>query len=384
MDPIDATQLPELAAPIWFIQFFKILGFTLHSIPMSLWYAGAALAVASYAFGGEHARRFGSRLMRQMPFIVAVGINFGIVPLLFLQLSYCRVFYPATVLMAWFWLAIIAMLIPAYYGVYLYAFGLAASPATIDPLRLVKRAAGWIAVVLFLLIGFIFANGMSLTTNLPAWPELMARHSINGAATGLAMNHADPTLWPRWLLMFGLAMLTTAAWIVVDAAWWAGNESAEYRRWVKQFAFKLAAFGAAWASAAGAWYVFGTWSADVSSAMFALPTIALTALTAVAPWLTVAVIWLWRNGDANRIQATAIGIVQVGVMAINGISRQVVQNLELKLRGGFDVTAQPVHTDFGPMALFLVTFVLGAAVVGWMLVQLVKASGRPTPAEPLA
>ena len=72
----------------------------------------------------EHARRFAARLLRQMPVIVAVGVNLGIVPLLFLQLAYYRFFYPATILMAWFWLAIIGLLIPAYYGVYVYAFGL--------------------------------------------------------------------------------------------------------------------------------------------------------------------------------------------------------------------------------------------------------------------
>ena len=67
---------------------------------------------------------FAGRLLRQMPVIVAVGVNLGVVPLLFVQLAYHRVFYPATILMAWFWLGIIVLLIPAYYGVYAYAWGL--------------------------------------------------------------------------------------------------------------------------------------------------------------------------------------------------------------------------------------------------------------------
>ena len=63
--------------------------------------------------------------MAQMPVIIAMGINFGIVPLLFIQVGFAQVFYPATVLMAWFWFAVIVLLMPAYYGVYVYAFGLA-------------------------------------------------------------------------------------------------------------------------------------------------------------------------------------------------------------------------------------------------------------------
>ena len=42
-------------------------------------------------------------LMNQMPVIVAVGVNLGVVPLLFTQVAYYRVFYPAGVLMAWPW-----------------------------------------------------------------------------------------------------------------------------------------------------------------------------------------------------------------------------------------------------------------------------------------
>lgn len=41
MDPllIDPSTA-ALPAPVWFVQFFKCLGFTLHMVPMNLWYAG--------------------------------------------------------------------------------------------------------------------------------------------------------------------------------------------------------------------------------------------------------------------------------------------------------------------------------------------------------
>ena len=80
---------------------------------------------------------------------------------------------------------------------------------------------------------------------------------------GPALNLADPTLWPRWLLMFGLALGTTAVWAVVDAAWLAARESEEYKRWVRRFAFRSALAGAVWATIAGTWYVFGTWAGEI-------------------------------------------------------------------------------------------------------------------------
>ena len=41
-----------LPAPYWFIEFFKCLGFTLHAVPMNLWYAGLLVAlVVAVALG---------------------------------------------------------------------------------------------------------------------------------------------------------------------------------------------------------------------------------------------------------------------------------------------------------------------------------------------
>jgi hypothetical protein len=370
MPTIDARSLPDLPAPFWFIQFFKVLGFTLHAVPMNLWYAGALVAVAVYAFGGGEARRWGSRLALQIPIIVAAGINFGIVPLLFLQVAYAKAFYPATILMAWFWMAVIGLLIPAYYGVYVYASAASSGGEAMTP---VKRAAGWCSAVFFVVIGFLFANALSLTTNVRAWEDLLERHSMGGAATGTALNVADPTLWPRWLLMFGLALVTTAAWTAVDTAWLAVQEDEAYKRWAQKFALRLAIAGAIWSTVAGTWYVFGTWAPEVHSEMFSFPLIFLTLLTGASPWAAPALLWLGRRKALTRAAAAAVGGAQVGVLAVNAISRQFVQNFELRRLFQPGVSHQPVTTDWGPMVMFLVVFVAGVGVLVWLFAQLAKA-----------
>ena len=58
------------------------------------------------------------------------------------------------------------------------------------------------------------------------------------------------------------------------------------------------------------------------------------------------------------------------MLGINAVSRQVVQNINLK--PFLDVAAQPDDVQWGPLAMFLVVFVLGLAVVGWMIGQVVK------------
>jgi hypothetical protein len=367
IDPQTATALP---APYWFIEAFKVLGFTLHAVPMNLWYAGTILAVAQYCCGGEHGRRFGARLMTQMPILIAFGINLGIVPLLFLQVGYYKVFYPATILMAWFWMAIFVLLIPAYYGVYAYAFGVRSGREEMPPWR---HRAGWLAALLFLVIGFLFANGLSLMTNVGAWTELADRTNMAGAVTGTALNVGDRLLWPRWILMFALALGTTAAWTLADAAWLAGGESPQYRLWAGRWALKLITASLLLFAVDGSWYAFGTWRPDVRSVMFSPAWLPLTLLTAVSPGLVWFLVFRNRGREISRNAATAIGLAQLTVLALNAISRQVVQNLEL--RPHLVVSDFPTAPQWGPMALFLSCFVVSVTIVGWMLAQVMRPKG---------
>lgn len=364
MDPMMFIEQTTagVPAPIWFIQFFKVLGFTLHMVPMNLWYAGLLVALFLHVRGNENARHFGGRLMRQMPVIVAIGVNLGIVPLLFIQTAYYQVFYPATILMAWTWLAIIALLIPAYYGVYLYAWGCKNG----EKLAWWQAAAGWCAAGMFIVIGFIFVNGFSLMGHVDRWGELWSNSSVGGAALGTALNIGDATLWPRWLLMFGLALQTTAVWLLVDVEWLdSSSANDDYRRWAWGFAKKLYMFGLVWFAAAGSWYVFGTWSADLYESMFQWPVLAVTVATALAPGLP----WLLMMvGGRRRAVVVFIALAQFGVLGVNAVSRQVVQNFELA--PFWDVYSMPEDVQWGPLIMFLVVFVVGLGVIGWMIAQI--------------
>ncbi len=375
MEPIDATSLPDLPAPFWFIQVFKVLGLTLHMVPMHLWYVGTAVALLVAWKGQDPGKRLSARLMGQMPVLLALGINFGIVPLLFLQVAYCRAFYPATILMAWFWLAIVVLLIPAYYGVYVYAAGLqrGGGPAAWH------RASGWISAVLFVVIGFWFANGLSLTARPAAWRDLWLEHQVAGAATGTALNVSDPTLGPRWLMMMGLALLTTAAWALVDAFWVAPQETEAYRQYAGRLALRLGLAGAAATTVFGLWYI-AFWSAEVRGAMFAFPLVLLTLATGAVCWLPVGLLTLGQARGLDRALAAAVAGAQLAVLALNAVSRQIVQNIELRPLFKPGVSAQPVATQWDSLVLFLAALVLGAGVIAWIVVQLLRA-GR-TPAGP--
>jgi hypothetical protein len=373
MDPslINPEMMDGLPAPLWFIQLFKVIGFTLHLVPMNLWYAGILIAMLGYTFGCENGKRFSRRLMRQMPVIVAYGVNFGIVPLLFVQVAYFMFFYPATVLIAWHWIAIVVLLIPAYYGVYYYAFGIQTDEQKPSASRV---AAGWLAAILFIGIGVLFVNGFTAMVHVDRWGPMWADHSVAGATLGTASNFGDATFLPRWLLLFGLAIETVGVWLVFDAAWFGGKESDEYKDWAPKGGLVLTLIGALWFAGFSSWYVFGTWDTLVYDRMFRGGLIVLTLLTGLMPGVPVVMLFFLRGKLKQRGWATFLFLAQFGVLAINAISRQVVQNLEAGMH--FDIWNLPEKVQWSPLLVFLGAFVVGLLVIVWMVAQVVKASKR--------
>ncbi len=367
IEPLDVSSLPALPAPMWFIQFFKVLGFILHMIPMNLWLAGMILAVFFSRWQGSP-RRWAVRLGRQMPIIVAFGINFGIVPLLFIQVAYPWAFYPATILTAWFWLAIIALLIIAYYGVYAFAFGLNDEERPLPAWRLL---AGWISAGIFIVIAILFSNGLSLMAAPERWKLIWFSNQVAGAATGTGHNFGDASLWHRWPMVFGMALMTTAVWSLVDAAFFDKRGTLEYRRWLAQFSLLIGIVGAVVYAGAGTGYVFATWPESVFSYMWSDWRLPLTLFTGASPGLVVATLLWIRYRGVSQGPVLLASLAQVIVLSTNAVSRQLVQNIELTPLVSLNQLA--TKPDWGPMALFLVSFAIGVGIIAWMLQQVVRA-----------
>ena len=211
MNPVDPATLSGLPAPYWFIQFFKILGFALHSIPMHLWLVGLPLALLLLLIGGPNAKRFARRLLAQLPILMALGINFGIVPLLFIQTAYYKAFYPATILTAWHWLGIIPLVLIAYYLLY------AVSALSGDGHRWRPILYGIAASFCLIAVGLIFASAWGLMASPERWPEIWGAKSNAAAANGLGTNWGDMTVYLRFAAIVGLGFLTVSTWAVFDA-----------------------------------------------------------------------------------------------------------------------------------------------------------------------
>jgi len=185
----DPDPLP-LAAPWWLFWFLLTLTFLLHLIPMNFILGGALVAAVDWVKGrrakdGHHlavARWIG----QSMPIAVAATVTFGVAPLLFVQVLYGRALYTSSILMGWYWLAVIPVLIAGYYAAYFLAFR---SRSGIP-----RIIWAWVPALLFLAIAFVYTNNMSLMLR----PEVLWGMYV-ADPRGTLLNWGDLTLFPRFL-----------------------------------------------------------------------------------------------------------------------------------------------------------------------------------------
>ncbi|OQX05425.1 MAG: hypothetical protein BWK76_27550, partial [Desulfobulbaceae bacterium A2] len=206
MSVADLIPLPD-ALPVhwlWF-QGLLTLTFLLHLLVMNLLLGGGIIALVNQVrSSGDLA--LSRDVGKKLPYCLAFTVNFGVAPLLFLQVLYGQFFYSSTVFMAWFWLSIIPLLIISYYLAYIHNSHFE---------RLGDSRSVLLAVVLLalLLIGFFFVNNLTMMQLPTSWGRFLSRPS------GLLLNLADPTLWPRYLhfllsalAVAGLALALLSRW----------------------------------------------------------------------------------------------------------------------------------------------------------------------------
>jgi hypothetical protein len=342
---IPAADPLGLAVPVWLLLALKVFGFFLHLLFMNLWVAG--LPVALLLLRSKPA--IAERLFHALPFFMAFGINAGIVPLLFLQALYPQFFYPATILQAWFWFAVIPLLLAAYYAVYLASYGK------------FRVAAALTATVLIDLIGLMFSSAMTLTANPQEWPAIFMDSNQGGAAHGFYV-FLRPEVLLRFLLVVGMAFGTLAAYFAAVAEWFAKSvsEKQELRSLVRLYWLGAAIY-------AGAAVVYRPSIIDDLSP-FWFSTLAGTLVVGVL--LSVS---YWRV--PHRAKAAALITAQLLVLGANSIARQWVQVSEIMK--WYDPYQSPVRGEWGSFAFFIAILLLAVILMSW-IVKVALRCARPS------
>ena len=180
----DLIPLPD-TIPVnwWWFQILLLFTFLIHLLLMNFVLGGSLISLWDLLKGKPI-----SNDAKSIPTMLALAVNFGIPPLLFVQVLYGHFFYTSSVMMAIAWIMVVPVLILAYYGAYIFTAKLEKAP-------LWSKISLSISALFLLIIAFIYVNNNTLALTPGRWGEYF-KHS-----GGTFFNWGEQTLIPRYLHM---------------------------------------------------------------------------------------------------------------------------------------------------------------------------------------
>jgi len=325
----------------WF-QILLTLTFTIHVLLMNAMVGGAVVTL----LGGL--RRSGPPLLAardiagRVPTLIALAVNAGVAPLLFMQVLYGHLFYSSSIVMASWWFSLIPLLIIGYYAAY-------GTALKFD--RPIRRPLTVVTLLILLFIAFLWVNNNTMTLDPSRWAAWFT------APGGVTLNLGEPTLWPRYLHMIFGAIAVGALFVALiqdNRAREGDTEAAEARDW----AMRLFTHGTLAVMAVGIWWLM-VLREDVMK-LFMGGSIAAS----VALLLGIATgVYALICGFLRKMRLTvALTVVTVLVMVI---VREFVRTG--MLAGQYHPSELEVVPAISPLILFLGVFAVGIVCVVYML-----------------
>jgi hypothetical protein len=296
---------------------------------------------------------------------VAAAVTLGVAPLLFVQLLYGRLFFTSSILMAWFWLAVVPLVILAYSGAYLLAFR---GEALGDK----ARAVAGLVTLLFATVAFLYVSNVTRALRPDTFVD-----AYHASGRGLTLNLGDPTLWPRTLHLLLGAVAVAALGVALYGALQSARDP-ELAAWSMKRG--TTAFGVATAANVFVGMLFLV--AQPKPVLIRLVGGDGRAMVLLAAGILLAVaaagLALLALGSKDAVRATrALAWVLAATLVAMVLLRDQVRQIALR-NAGFEHPAW-VATQWGPLAVFLVLLVAAVATVGWMARALARGAARVAP-----
>ena len=167
----------------WWFQILLLFTFLIHLILMNFVLGGSLITLWDILKGKPI-----NKDAKSIPTMVALAVNFGVPPLLFVQVLYGNFFYTSSVMIAIAWILVVPVLILAYYGAYIFT-------EKLDKAPIWSKISLSISALLLLIIAFIYVNNNTLALTPERWGEYFSHSGGN------FLNWGEQTLIPRYLHM---------------------------------------------------------------------------------------------------------------------------------------------------------------------------------------
>jgi len=350
MDWRSLIPTPDsIPAPWWVFEALGVVTFTIHLLFMNVALGGTLMLLASRLRGGDWLAEAGfhGAAVKKIPSMIALAVNFGVAPLLFVQVLYGHLMYSSSVLMGVYWLLVIPLLILAYYCAYIYA-------------RRHAVAALAASAVVLLYIAFMQVNNMTLMLQPEKWTAYFEDRG------GTLLNLGDATLIPRYLHFVTAAVAVAGLFSSVIWAW-REKQGAEGAGDHVRSGLRVFAHASAVEILIGFWWLVAL-PRDVMMA-FMGGNLLYTVVLMVGIGLGVAAM---VTAFMGKLAPTA-GLL-LGTLVVMVINRAFLR--AAYVGRFFSVDGLEVVPQYGVLALFLIVFAVGLAAVRYILNAAYAASRR--------
>lgn len=350
---VDPLPLP---GPVWLFTALLLVVFTLHVAAMNSALGGGIWALWNYLRGRHsdhpYSRRLALELSGMLPVFLAFTVTLGVAALLFVQVLYGNFLYASSILIGVLWLAVIPLVMVAYYGFYYFSYKAEKG----------KGIAGCvlaISVSVLLGVAFIFVNNMTLMSEPGRWIAMYRAHP-----NGWNLNLSDPSLVPRYLHIVNGAIALFSA-ILAQIGMRRMKADAGYGRWLVQRSALV------FASCTGLQFLLGMWlllaiPRPIAMSLLREPlgasVFGLALISVIAAMLLILIGSLAERPGALVQAGFGASLVTLFLMVcLRYLLRMAYLNPYVNLG------ALAVRPQIGVIAMFLVLFVGGLATVGYML-----------------
>jgi hypothetical protein len=354
--PIPHVDPLPLPGPVWLFTALLLVVFTLHLAAMNSALGGGIWALWNYLRGrhSEHpySRQLANELSAMLPTFLAFTVTLGVAALLFVQVLFGNFLYTSSILIGVLWLAVIPLVMVAYYGFYYFSYATEKG----------KGSGGCvlaISVCVLLGIAFIFVNNMTLMLSPERWLGMYRAHP-----NGWNLNLGERSLVPRYLHVVNGAIALFSA-ILAQLGMRKMKVDAGYGRWLVQRAALV------FAACTGLQFLLGMWlllAIPREIAMVLLREPLAGAVFGLALMSVIAAMLLILLGSLAEKPGP---LVHVG-FGVSLLTLFLMVCLRYLLRLAYlkpyaNLGALAVRPQVGVIAWFLVLFVGGLATVGYML-----------------
>ncbi|SDK94558.1 hypothetical protein SAMN05660337_1796 [Maridesulfovibrio ferrireducens] len=344
---IPSSLIPAIntlaVAPIW-LETLLVTTFAIHLLLMNIALGGTVLVACHSLSGGSKISR---DLSGKLPTILALVINAGVPPLLFVKAIYAQFNYTSSVLMAVYWLVAVVALLVGYYGLYWHYYRYESMK---DGGR---KGLIFMVLCILLYVGFMLSNNMTLMLRPDHWLAYFDNPN------GLVLNLNDTALMPRYLHFMVSALAIGGLFVAI-----LGKRKSDQDYVATGFKWFV------WATVVnigvGLWFLM-VLPREIMLIFMGKDMLA-TSLLGIGLVGTVALIYAGMKQKV--VLSSVLTVIMVYVMVV---MRHLLR--DAYLAPYFKVEDIPVTGQYSPFYLFLISLVIGIISIIYML-KLMCKSGR--------